>query len=936
MLSIAKLKGAAAELVSYGENDASAATRDDYYTESGQAPAALIGGGWAALGIGHGYDRDAMIRALDGQDPRDGKQHAKAHPRRVKAFDLSFTADKSVSALWALGGDATLQDGRPIKQGIQDSHRAAVARTLQHLEQHVSFTRRGKAGIDLQRDPARLLATEYLHGSSRAGDPNLHTHVLVANLAERPDGRFGALDAQPLLRHKLAAGALYRAELAHGLQQMGLQIERHGEFIRVVGVPQALLDDWSKRREEIVDALNKAGVRGGKAAEIAALDTRDDKSELSASELQDQWILDAAEHGFDLSAIREILETGKAIQAAQQEPREMPTHADIVAKLTEHEAIITIHDIYRVVGVEAQSITNIDGIEAYVADLMHSRDLVRLTSEAGQEKFTSRELYTQERVAMRSIARMASTNAHTVSPEHLAAALARFEADNGFALSGEQRAAVAHVTGLGVAIVGAAGAGKSTALQAARLAWELAGYEVLGSSTSGKAAAELKKSAKIESNTIARLLIDLENGTRSLSARSVIVVDEAGMVDSRNYYALASAAEAAGAKIVFVGDHKQLQSVGAGGLFRSIVDRVGAAEITEVRRQREQWGRDLSGHLRNAEVAEGLQMLHERGLLAVEADRDAAIAEVVRRWQSITARDSDLSKTIVTADYNRDADRINAAVRDHLKSDLRIINEIDFVTCDREGNSTGTMKIGEGDRVLFRKNAKKIGMMNGDLATVTRINLAADGDHQIVARLDDGTEVVFRGSEYATLSHGYAVTTYKSQGASLEYDIRLGGGALQNEYVGGTRWRTEHHLVLIKDAIDRAADLELPSPKMIALATQTAHAKGIELDDETHQSFSACRDFLAEHDAAWKTEIAELLEVMSTSREKENTLEYSAVDAIDENAFDTEKTSKSTSSLVGQTPDLDHTIDNADRNDLRNQKQPQQRRQTQMAEELER
>lgn len=926
MLSIAKLKGASSELVAYGENDASAHTQDDYYTEQGQAPAHLIGGGWAALGIGQGYDRDAMIRALDGQDPRDGKQYAKSHPQRVKGFDLTFSAPKSVSAVWAVASPE-------LRAAITAAQQRATARALEHLEQHVAYTRSGKAGIDLRRDPAKLLAAAFEHGSSRAGDPNLHTHCLVANLAQRPDGKFSALDGQPLLRHKMAAGAAYRAELATALQEMGLAVERDGDSFRVAGVPDDLVSEWSKRREQVLDDLNKHGVRGGKAAEVAALNSRSDKPELSAAELRDQWTADAAAHGFD-AATAAALTTA---ERAAEPPPQMPEHSEIIARLTEHEAVVSVHDIYRVVGQAAQGITDIDGIERYVQDLMSSRDLVRLTSEAaGQEKFSSRELYVQERQAMRAIARIAATNAHAVSPEHLAAALARFEADNGFALSDEQRAAVSHVTGNGIAIVGAAGAGKSTALQAARIAWESAGLEVIGCSTAGKAAAELTQSSGINSSTIARLLIDLENRTRALSASTVIVVDEAGMMDSRNYHALTSAAEAAGAKIVLVGDHKQLQSVGAGGLFKAVCDRVGAAEITEVRRQRDQWGRDLSGHLRNAEVAEGLQMLHERGLLAVEADRDAAINEVVQRWQNITAADSDLSRTLIVADYNRDADAINTAVRDHLKSDLRIINEIDFQTRDREGNATGTIQIGEGERVLFRKNDKQLGVMNGHLATVTRINLAADGDHQIVARLDDGSEVSFRGSEYATLQHGYAVTTYKSQGASLENVVVLGGGNLNATYVGLTRFKTNTHLVLIKDAIDRAADLEAPSPKMIALAAKTAQASGVELDDEVLQSFSACRDFLVEHDAGWQAEISELLEVMSQAREKENTLSYDADLSIDENTFDPEKTSKSTSSLVGQTAEPKHTIDNASQSDSEpQQKQPQKRR-NQMAEEMER
>ena len=252
-----------------------------------------------------------------------------------------------------------------------------------------------------------------------------------------------------------------------------------------------------------------------------------------------------------------------------------------------------------------------DGIDQFnevMGAMRNAPDLVELgKDDAGQDRFTTRDMIEAEQRLHRAAAMMAERERHEVNDRDREAALARAE-QRGLVLSGEQADALAHVTdgrGLGV-VVGYAGTGKSAMLGVAREAWEDAGYTVRGVALSGIAAENLEGGSGIASRTIASMEHGWAQGRDMLTSRDVLVIDEAGMVGTRQLERVLSHAAEAGAKVVLVGDPQQLQSIEAGAAFRSIHERHGGAEIGEVRRQREDWQRDATRDLATGRTGDAI------------------------------------------------------------------------------------------------------------------------------------------------------------------------------------------------------------------------------------------------------------------------------------------------------------------------------------------
>ena len=289
-------------------------SREDYQEAGGERPGYWLGRGAEALGLTGGVDREALYNLFDGLTP-DGRaamvqiQARAGRPSHQSGWDLTYSAPKSVSILWSQG-DAE------ARSAVEECHREAVAAAFDYLEEEVSLTRTGKGGLTLER--SRVVAAAFEHGTSRAGDPNLHSHVLLANVGIRPDGTSGTLHSPNLYHAKMTAGALYRTELAAGLQRRGVEIEADGFSFRVRDVPKDLEREQSKRRRAIAVDLREGG--GPREAAAAALRTRERKQEPSWSILDERWRAEAARFGWG----RE--EADRCLRAsADRRPREEQT-----------------------------------------------------------------------------------------------------------------------------------------------------------------------------------------------------------------------------------------------------------------------------------------------------------------------------------------------------------------------------------------------------------------------------------------------------------------------------------------------------------------------------------------------------------------------------------------------------------------------------------
>jgi len=402
-----------------------------------------------------------------------------------------------------------------------------------------------------------------------------------------------------------------------------------------------------------------------------------------------------------------------------------------------------------------------DGIEqfnAVMGAMRNAPELVALGADGrGEDRFTTREMIEAEQRLHRAAELMAETERHGVRDADRESALARAEA-RGLVLSGEQAEALTHVTDgrdLGV-VVGYAGTGKSAMLGVAREAWEAAGYEVRGVALSGIAAENLESGSGIASRTIASMEHGWGQGRDALTSRDVLVIDEAGMVGTRQLERVLSHAAEAGAKVVLIGDPQQLQSIEAGAAFRSIHDHHGGAEIGEVRRQRDDWQRDATRDLATGRTGDAIHAYDGHGMVHAAPTREQARDDLIDRWDRERQASPDQSRIILT--HTNDEVRVlNEAARERMREAGDLSDDV-RLTVER-----GVRSFAGGDRVMFLQNERGLGVKNGTLGTVEQVS-----ERSMTVRTDDGRNVSFDLKDYDRIDHGYAATIHKAQGMTVD------------------------------------------------------------------------------------------------------------------------------------------------------------------------
>ena len=506
--------------------------------------------------------------------------------------------------------------------------------------------------------------------------------------------------------------------------------------------------------------------------------------------------------------------------------RERPE--EVLTIITGEKSVFDRHDIARALH---RYIDQPTAFQTAFAKVMASPALMELQAERRDARGTVVELarYTTQAqfqierdMALRADRMAASTGSGVAAA--VQAARTEMSLANNSRLSDEQREAVRHVCGSAqiAAVVGLAGAGKSTMLAAAREAWESGSGErrVLGAALAGKAAEGLEQSAGIPSRTLASWELSWKRGHDLLKRGDVFVIDEAGMVSSAQLARFVAAADQAGAKLVLVGDPEQLQPINAGAAFRAIADRVGFIELEGVRRQTEAWQRQASVDFGRNRTAQGLAAYADHGAVRFEADRDQARAAIVRDVVQDMAMNPESSR-IVLAHRRVDVRALNDDIREARQERGELVNEAAFPTHD------GDRHFAAGDRLVFLENDRKLGVKNGMLGTVERADEGA-----LRVRLDPsegkgpGRLVEVDAESYRAVDHGYATTIHKSQGATVDRAFVLASESMDRHlaYVGMTRHRTA---VTLYAARDEFRDLAALSDRL-----SRSNAKETTLDYE--------------------------------------------------------------------------------------------------------
>jgi conjugative relaxase-like TrwC/TraI family protein len=731
---------------------------EEYYVGSGEAR-----GRWRAsseqLGLRGVVDADDLRAVLSARHPETGELLARPN-RTLPGYDLTFSAPKSVSVLWAFG------DRGAAKQVVA-AHEAAVDAALAWLEREACHVRRGHNGVN-QFAGSGFVAAGFRHRTSRAGDPQIHTHVLVANIALGPDGRWSALDGRPLHRLASTAGHLYQAELRAGLTaRLGIAWTAADNGVgEIVGIPRRVLHTFSRRRQAIEAELADLGLSGGRAARVATLATRNVKVAVDAPTLRREW--DARADGAGFSSMQAAMLLKHARDRSQDLTRSAADLTGLPAELTASRSLFTKPDVIRAVASRATQGMTVTEIEQRAAQFLASSAVTMIDDGL----YTDPNLLTVERELL-----AASLRRRSEGTARLPVACVREAIDGAdVRLSREQQAMVTTITTSGAGlevVIGSAGAGKTTALRVACAAWRASGHEVIGCALAARAAQQLCEEAGIPVSTIAAMLQYVDKGNE-LPRRGVLIVDEAAMVGTRALHRLQESSARSGTKLVLVGDPRQLPELEAGGAFAALADALGASHLVENRRQRDRVERAVTSGLRGGRVSTALRRLRKHGRVVLARDPRAAM---VRDWARLGG------EAVMLASRRAATGRLN---------ELAQAVRVERGELGSDAISVGDRRFFVGDRVVCLRNDRDLGVLNGTTGTIT----ATTGSGGIT--LDVGDRRVSLDPAYVAdhVDLGYALTIHKAQGLTVDHALVLADEHLYREagYTALTRGRRTNTL----------------------------------------------------------------------------------------------------------------------------------------------
>lgn len=788
----------------------------EYYTEGETRGAVwmVAGDAAAAAGLvglsdeqraGGVADLDAVARWLDDGVAPNGASGRRFAERHNHGFDLTFCAPKSVSVLRAVDTTGV------VSKAVVEAHTAGIAAALEYLHRHAGYTRvhNPVTGMkDLQRLPG-LIAAAYQHETSRAGDPHLHTHVLVPNRQARADGTLVAIDSDSLWHEARAAGVIYQATLRRRVWELaGLEWEptdTHSGMAEIAGVDGAVLAAASQRSTQLHQwATHHLAVgESVTAAQLASAQkaTRPKKPEHRPwAELRQEWTGRFGEVVIDPAAqsvAREAREAAARVRAGQVVAaavsgiaRSAFTRADLVEALGARLPVT----------VEAAPADPLELVEA-----LAERAAVRITDPRAPHEREGHERYTAAPMIAEEIAVWEMIGARDEAAVIDASAVVD-AAD----LSADQARAVAAVAAspwLVQVITAPAGAGKTTSLRALRAAAHAGGIgRVMVVAPTGRAVdVALAEGAADTGATVAATLADLRQGRGQLDAGTLLLVDEAGMVGTPALRELLAAATGAGAKTVLVGDAHQLAPVRSrGGMFAELVaDLPWAQHLSAVWRMADPAERDASLGIRDgdgAQLARAVGWYRDAGRLHT-GDPVTMAADALAAW---TADQTAGVDALLIADRWEIADALNERLhRDTVAAHAPTVG------------GARRCRIGVGDVVISRRNAPTIEVWaadtrrdnvaplddapvrNGQRWRVEKID--PEGDRIAARRIGDGALTVFTGDYlHRHVHHGYAVTVHAAQGVTVDrcHAVLTAGGRRSAAYVAMTRGRHANHVYL--------------------------------------------------------------------------------------------------------------------------------------------
>lgn len=778
------------------------------------------------LGLAGTVSTEDLEALLSGHDPITGTRLGAALVDRVDSkgrliravagFDATFSAPKSLSVWWGLTGDP----------GLLEAHDLAVRAVLEHLERYGATTRIRVKGARLHPDTQGLTMGAFRQATSREDDPQLHTHVVISAKVQTDDGRWWALDGRYLKRKQRALGGLYqsvlRAELTHRYGVCwGPILKGQAE---IVGMPRELLDAFSKRTRQVDQLLAlKVGefreregrdpTRWERAAitREAAEDSRDKKSGSAASVLSSRWSHEAAALGWTPERVLSSMRS-----AARTAPVAHPTLtvADVIDALSAGGSTWARADVVQAVCDVAPPVSQLSGHD-WARAIERACDQVIESCVALDPPTIGAVRESDGRSIWLPPSEPHLTHEHVLAQEERILAFAieahdRLEAPSPTVdregLDVLQAGAAAAVAGHDplVLVVGPAGTGKTTALR--RAVDDLHRYDrgVFGVAPTAKAAKVLRDETGMPADTVAKLLFEWRNGQPHdpyrLRRGATVVVDETGMCGTGALDQLVRLAVSQQWRLVLVGDPRQLQAVGRGGMFDELCRAGRVHELATMHRFRHRWEQRASLQLR-AGRTDALDAYFDHGRVSAGSFDDLT-ADIARRYLDLSA---DGRSVAVVAETNEHVDALNAAIQQARGAAGHLGH--------RQVRVAGSETVAVGDHIVTRRNDRTTGtdrgepIRNRDRWTVTAVHR----DGSLTASHTSGHGAATLQADYvrSDVRLGYAATAHGHQGDTVDVSLTIVTEATTHRslYVGATRGRNDNRLFVVTDEPSHARDV---------------------------------------------------------------------------------------------------------------------------------
>ncbi|NPV02126.1 MAG: relaxase domain-containing protein [Brevinematales bacterium] len=799
---------------------------DNYHIKGSEDKAlGFIGGLKKGLRLGE-FSPEAYNRLAKGESPSGEKLVGEGvNGKHRTGPDVTFSPDKSVSLVWAFGTPEQ-------KKAVEAAHNKSVMAVAKYIEKHLIAARVTVHGVTRNVHCGAMVAAHVNHHTTRALDPQLHTHLVVFNITKAPgDTGYRAISNELFFKsaNQLMLIAAYENELYRNLRKAGFNVGlKDDRYAEIRGVPQNVIDNYSKRKEDIEAKIKELQEQYPSASrkslqKTAVMGSRDAKIDYSMERLKEHWAEQNRAIGFDIEAMRRAVECKIKIEKSPAADKIVDR---VIKSLTENHTVFTRHHVM----VEALKLTQGHSIDALNEAFEQSKEIVGLgyhqfDRSSADQVYSTKTLVESEKYIDRTVLSLMEKRGKLVKDFY------SHEFTN-LTLNDDQRKAFEHIMKSrdGVIVVqGDAGSGKTTMLQMVAEYTKRAGYKVHGLAYQGKAVDVMEKKAGIPSMTVHSYL-DPRNADRRAEmqkGKALYIVDEASMIGTiQGSEIIKDIEKNPDARVVFIGDVKQHQSIMAGRVFTELQKTLPVVSMTKILRQTDEKYRVIVEDFSAKKVKTGFEKLEKNGMIREIEDHKERVGAIVNAFMQKP------DKTVILTNTNAVKTEINGMIREELKkagkldidgqavatqikeninltlaerSNIKNYRHTQAVDFYRAGNGFKTGETGivmdvtethvvirtpmgiekrfrpmdvaeqinvyqtaprefsKGDRIQFLKNNRELGVKNGEYGTVTGVS-----GRELSIRKENGEKIEFSLNQYKNIDHGYATTNYKSQGMTAE------------------------------------------------------------------------------------------------------------------------------------------------------------------------